>query len=86
MPHDKMLAPYMNSNLAQQARAWMGSCLLTGTQLILPPVLESYTNHCVIPTSAQSSPYQLIHWEVAVTGPTTTPPTSPAMVLGTTQL
>jgi hypothetical protein len=58
-PHATMLQPYMNSNLAQQARTWMGGLLLTGqatllaeqSQLPIPPI-----------TSAQSVPQDLILW------------------------
>jgi len=75
-PHDKMLAPYMNPNLAQQARAWMGSCLLTGTLQLLPPVMESVTTRCVIQRSAQSSPCQFISWDIPVTNLVLTHPST----------
>jgi hypothetical protein len=57
-----MLAPYMSPNLAIQSRVWMAFCLLSGTSLILIPILESVTNLFTIPLSANSLPSQTINW------------------------
>jgi hypothetical protein len=69
-PHAKMLAPYMNSNLAIQARVWMASCLLSGTSLLLSPALETATNRCVIHLLAPSTPFQVINWSTQTNCPT----------------
>jgi hypothetical protein len=69
-PHAKMLAPYMNSNLAIQSRVWMASCLVSWSSLLLSPALETMTNQCVIHLLAPSTPFQVINWSTQTNCPT----------------
>jgi hypothetical protein len=62
-PHSDMLLPIMHSNLAQIARTWISSALITGN--LIDDSLHHYittTSPAISSLTSQSFPSDLIHW------------------------
>jgi hypothetical protein len=59
-PHSTMLTHYMNPNLAQQSRVWIGLLLLTETIHLLPTT--DANNYAFNSLHQASHPHTLIQW------------------------
>jgi hypothetical protein len=70
-PHQKILQPYISTNLAQNSRYWMSLTLLTGMIILLPP--SPIDNVDQLPNIIESSPHTLIQWDTDLDSQTPTP-------------